>query len=104
MADLDIRQTDGGVVFSVKVAAGSSRTAIAPALGGMLKVKVAAAPEKGRANKSLVAFLAGELGVKGNRIRIVSGLTNPVKQVQVSDISVAMLAERLQKLADSADK
>ena len=91
-------------MFSVKVVPGSSRTAIVGALGGMLKVKVAAAPEKGRANKSLIAFLAGELSVKSNRISIVSGLTNPVKQVQICDISLATLAERLQELADSADK
>ncbi len=34
----------------------------------MLKVKLAAAPEKGKANESLVEFLADTLGVKKNAI------------------------------------
>ncbi len=104
MGDVQVRQSDEGAMFSVKVVPGSSRTAVAGVLGGMLKVKVAAPAQKGRANKCLIEFLAGELGVKGNRISIVSRLTSPVKQMQISDISALSLIERLQRLADSADK
>jgi uncharacterized protein (TIGR00251 family) len=61
----------------------------------MLKVKVAAAPEKGKANISLLKFLAKLLGVKKNSISIISGQTGPVKQLQVSGISSDILLRKL---------
>ncbi len=75
------------MVFRVKVVPGSSRTAIAGVLDGMLKVKTAAQPEKGKANKSVIDFLAKKLGVRKNAVAIVRGQTNPVKTVQVDGIS-----------------
>lgn len=84
---IDINETKGGVVFTVKVVPGSSRTAIAGELDGMLKVKVSAPPEKGKANKSVIDFLAKKLGVRKNAVAIVRGQTNPVKTVQVDGIS-----------------
>ena len=91
-------------MFSVKVVPGSSRTSIAGVLGGMLKVKVAAAAEKGQANKCLVGFLAEELGVRARRITIVSGQSSPVKQLEIIDISPADLSNQLQQLVSGADK
>ena len=91
-------------MFSVKVVPGSSRTSIAGILGGMLKVKVAAAAEKGQANKCLVGFLAEELGVRARRITIVSGQSSPVKQLEIIDISPADLSNQLQQLVSGADK
>ena len=67
MSNLNIEQRDGGVIFKVKVVPGSSRTVIAGVLGGMLKVKIAAPPEKGKANKALIDFLAGKLGLKNEQ-------------------------------------
>jgi len=82
------------VVFSVKVVPGSSRTAIAGVLGGMLKVKVAAPAEKGKANKCLIEFLANQLGVKKNAVSIIRGQTSPVKYIKVIGISPETLLER----------
>jgi len=90
-----IQETVDGVVFTAKVVPGSSRTAVAGVLDDMIKVRVAAAPEKGKANQCLVAFLAKQLGVKKNSIEIVSGRTNPVKQVQVTGISATELLRKL---------
>jgi len=83
------------VVFGVKVVPGSSRTALAGVLGDLLKVKVAAPPEKGKANKCLIEFLAKQLGIKKNQISIVAGQMNPVKMVKVAGISIEMLLEKL---------
>jgi len=63
MDDLHIISEDRDVLITVKVVPGSSRTAIAGVLGGMLKVKVAAPPEKGKANRMLASLLAQRLGV-----------------------------------------
>ena len=83
------------MVFGVKVVPGSSRTALAGVLGDLLKVKVAAPPEKGKANKCLIEFLAKQLGIKKNQISIVAGQMNPVKMVKVAGISIEMLLEKL---------
>lgn len=83
---LNIRQFEGGVVLEVKVVPGSSRTKLAGMLDGTVKVKVAAAAEKGKANRCLIEFLAKELGVKKKAIEIISGKTSPVKQVQIEGV------------------
>ncbi|MHC4072138.1 MAG: DUF167 domain-containing protein [Planctomycetota bacterium] len=96
MANLTIQELDGGAVFTVKVLPGSSgKTRICGLLDGMLKIKISAAPEKGKANRSLIRFLAEELGLKNNEVSIISGVTGPVKRVQVSGISAGTLIEKL---------
>jgi hypothetical protein len=70
----------------IKVVPKSSKTELAGILpDGTWKVKVAAAPEKGKANRALVAFLAEHLGVAKSRIRIVSGETSQLKRIQVDE-------------------
>ena len=95
MANLMIRKIEGGVVFVAKIVPGGSQTSICGLLGGMLKVKVSAAPEKGKANQRLVEFLAKRLGVKKNAVSIVSGHTVPVKHMQVLGISEETLLKEL---------
>lgn len=95
MANLIIQETDEGVVFTAKIVPGSSRTAVCGLFNGMLKVKVSAAPEKGKANECLVGFLAKQLSVKKNAVSIVSGHTAKIKRLQVSGISAAMLLKKL---------
>ncbi len=95
MSDLTIQKIDGGVVFTVKAVPGSSKTAICGLLGDMLKVKIATAPEKGKANQALVDFLSKQLGVKKNAISIISGQTKPIKQIQILGISKEMLLKKL---------
>jgi hypothetical protein len=95
MANLTIQETDDGVVFAARIVPGSSRTAVCGLFDGMLKIKVSAAPEKGKANQCLLEFLAKQLGVKKNAVHLVSGQTNRVKRLQVSGISSAMLLKKL---------
>lgn len=86
--------------MGAKIVPGSSRTAICGVLDGMLKVRVSAPAEKGKANKCLVEVLSKKLGVRKNAVRIVSGQTSPIKQVQVLGISGEVLLKRL-KLNDN---
>lgn len=68
----------------VKVIPKSSRTELVGQLpDGTWKIKIAAAPEKGKANKALCVFLADLLGVPQSRVRIVSGETSHVKRIRV---------------------
>jgi uncharacterized protein len=74
------------VDIRVKVIPKSSKTELAGYLpDGTWKVKVAAAPEKGKANQALISFLAGHLGVARSRIRIVSGETSQHKRIHVEE-------------------
>jgi len=95
MADLKIRQQNGAAVFTAKIVPGSSKTAMAGLLNDMLKIKVSAPAEKSKANKTLVKFLAKKIGTKTANISIISGKTNPVKQIQVTGVSAQTLLEKL---------
>ncbi len=83
------------MVFTAKVVPGSSRTKAAGLLGGMVKIKVAAAAERGKANRCLIEFLAKALGVKTSSVSILSGLTNPVKRIKVDGVRAESLMKRL---------
>lgn len=95
MGELRIERISGGVVFTAKVAAGSSRTGISGRLGDMIKIKVSTPAEKGQANRCLREFLAKLLGARKKDVSIVSGRSSPVKRVRVLGMSAATLSERL---------
>lgn len=95
MAALNIQPVDNGVVLQIKVVPNSSKTAIIGQLDEMLKVKVAAPPEKGKANQCLTKFLSEEFNVKKNAVSIVGGLTNPVKHVQIIGVSTEDILSKL---------
>jgi uncharacterized protein (TIGR00251 family) len=90
-----VQESPHGVVFRVKVVPGSSRTMVSGVLSDMVKIRIAAAPEKGKANHCLITLLADQLGVRENAIEIIAGQTNPVKQVRVAGISAEELLNRL---------
>ena len=95
MVESTISEFDGGVAFTVKVVPGSSRTCITGLLDGMVKVKVAAPPEKGKANQCLVAFLARRLRVRKKDVTIVSGAAKPVKHIHIAGITKKTLVGEL---------
>lgn len=97
MADLKIRQKNNSAVFTAKIVPGSSKNDISGLLNGMLKIKVSEPPEKSKANKAIVRLLAKKIGTKTANITIISGHTNPVKQIQVTGIPARTLREILVK-------
>lgn len=52
-------------------------------LGNTLKVKVRAAPEKGKANAAVVSVLAKTLGVDDAAVTILSGKTSQLKVAEI---------------------
>jgi uncharacterized protein (TIGR00251 family) len=71
----------GGAELRLKVVPGSSRSGIVGMLGDRLKVKVAAPPEGGKANREVVEVIRTWTGAKD--VAVVSGLTSPEKTVRV---------------------
>ena len=49
------------------------------------RVKVAAPPEKGKANKRVLELISKELGIKKQDIRIVSGETSARKILEIAE-------------------
>ena len=68
-----------------------------PFLGDRLKVRVAAAPEKGAANQELIAFLARTLDLPKSAFHL-QGAASRSKTVEIRDLSPE-LADRLASLA-----
>jgi uncharacterized protein len=76
---------DGRLVLQLRIIPKSPRTAWAGMLDdASIKVRVAAAPEKGKANAELVRFLAREFGVPAQSVEIVTGSASSRKQVRLS--------------------
>lgn len=62
-------------------------------MGEALKLRVRAAPEKGRANRAVERLLAAELGLPAGSVRVVGGHTGRDKVVEVDGWSEAALHE-----------
>jgi uncharacterized protein (TIGR00251 family) len=62
---------------------------------GVLRLKVAAPPVKGKANKELIAFLARKLGLSQGDLTILKGHTSRRKLISVVGLSREELEQRL---------
>jgi uncharacterized protein len=72
------------VTLHIKVIPRSPRTEFAGQLSdGTLKVKVAAPPDKGKANDELCRFLAEHYRVPRAAVTILSGHTTPRKLIRI---------------------
>ncbi len=85
----------GAVRFTVYVQPRASRSEVAGEHGDAVKIRVAAPPVEGAANKELVTFLAKKLGVPKSAIRIVSGERGRTKILEVSGITVRSVREAM---------
>jgi uncharacterized protein (TIGR00251 family) len=74
------------VILSVRVVPKASRSEIVGLEGDTLRVRVAAPPERGKANKELIKLLAGTFGVRNNQVEIVSGQKARRKRVRVEGV------------------
>lgn len=77
-----------GVLLKIKVIPNSSREQIVGWLGDILKIKLQAPAEDGKANKALKGLLARVLGVRQKSIIIEQGGTSPEKLVRVVGMSL----------------
>lgn len=71
--------------------------AIDPAGRAFLKIRVSAPPVEGEANSALEKLLAKTLGLAKSSVKVASGTTARLKQVEVGGLSQADLDQRLAK-------
>lgn len=84
-----------GVVFTVRVSPGAAGTRVLGEHDGALKIAVAAPPERGKANKALLGFLAKVLGVRKSELRLLAGETSRVKKIAVEKADASRIRSRL---------
>jgi len=92
---LDIKEDSGGVFIRVRVQPRASKNQLAGELDGALKVRLAAPPVDGAANRACCEFIAGLLGVAKTRVEIARGHTGRNKTVRVAGITADVARDRL---------
>ena len=83
------------VRLRVRVMPGAKRTAIAGRHGEAWKVRVTAAPERGRANEAVVALLSTRLGLATRDVAVVAGASARDKVVELRGVSADEVERRL---------
>jgi uncharacterized protein len=81
--------------LALRVSPGARTSAVVGRHGDSWKVRVAAPPEAGRANRALVALLAATLDVPPRTISIVSGHGGRDKLVELAGIAPEETERRL---------
>ena len=85
-------------VIRVRVQPGSSQSRIEEFRAGVLRVRVTAPAEKGRANAATLALLAKFLGVGATQVKIVRGAASRNKVIEVTGMDAAKLELRIGEL------
>jgi uncharacterized protein (TIGR00251 family) len=81
-------------LIHLKVVPNSRRDQIVGPYGDRLKIKVAAPPEDGRANKAVCQLLADALNISPRNIEVIAGHTSPEKTIRITGLT-APQAQRL---------
>src|SRR2546428_122140 len=93
-----IRYTERGraLTFAVRVVARASRTEIAGEHDGALRIKLAAPPVDGAANRELVRLLAKTFKLPQNAVEIIAGSTSKQKIVRIDGADATTLEQLAQ--------
>jgi uncharacterized protein len=83
-------------MISIKVQPGSRKNEIAGFSNDVWRIKIAAPPDKGKANKELISYLAEILDLKKDDISILRGLTSHNKCVSILGLSRETISKKLQ--------
>jgi hypothetical protein len=81
--------------ISVRVTPGASRDALMGWQGDVLRLRVAAPAQRGKANEAALRLLAAALGIERRRLRIVRGAASRQKVVWVDGLDEAEIRARL---------
>jgi hypothetical protein len=95
-------RTRSPIRLRVRVVPGARTTQVVGRLGDAWKLRVHAAPERGRANDEVVALLAETLGLPRADVRVVAGHTTRDKVVELGGISRDEAERRLESVRKDA--
>ena len=83
--------------ISVTVSPGAARSELVGRHGDGWRARIAAPPERGRANHALIGLLAAALEVPRSSLRVVAGQSGRRKLVEVEGFDLAEIERRLER-------
>jgi len=99
-----IREVDDGVVVAVRVVPRAGTTQFAGVHGDALKLRVAAPPVDGRANRVAREAMAAAFGVSPARVELVAGEHSRAKEFAVRGVTRADALARVAALLGEDDR
>ena len=83
---VNIKETADGVILQVHVVPRSAKSEVAGVHGDALKLRIAAPPVEGQANKECIRFLSDILGIRKKQVIIVGGSKSKNKTIAIEGI------------------
>lgn len=83
------------IKIPLRVQPNAARNEVVGLIAGVLQVRVAAPPVRGKANQELLAFLSRTLGVSQGALAIVKGHTSRSKVITVNGLNREEILKRL---------
>lgn len=88
---IQFKETDRGLTFTVRIVPRASTSEIIGEHDGALRIRIAAPPVDGAANRELVRLLAKRLKLPQNAVEIVSGSGSKNKIIRVQGVTATAL-------------
>ncbi len=82
-----LTETDQGVVLQLRIMPNAGKNMIQGIHGDALKIRIAAPPVEGKANKALRKFLAQSFALSMSRVDILAGETGRNKKVLLTGVN-----------------
>ncbi len=99
---LALTEGTDGVTVALRVVPRARRNAVDDVIEGALRVRVAAPPVDGAANRALVSFLSAALGLLKRDLAIIAGEQGRLKRLRVAGLTADQLRQRLRDHGASA--
>lgn len=97
---IKVVETGDGILITVRARPGAKNTKVLGEYDGAVRVALAAQPEKGKANKELIKFLAAEFGIPQKDIEISGGEISRDKRVTIHASKVGDVLNKINEWND----
>lgn len=88
------------VKLAVTVVPRSPKTEIVGTVGEYLKIRLAAPPVDGAANKELIKYLAKLLKIPKSNIRVISGVSSKRKLLDIEGVRQSVIDDMVSEVTD----
>ena len=98
--DRVMSETPTGIILNIKVFPNAGKNEICDIQGDFLRIRIASAPLKGKANKECMKLLAAFFRIKKSQVIFQRGETSRLKQVLLEGLSREKVLKRLKESND----
>ncbi len=89
------------VTIWIRVLPNASRNSVLGYQDGVLPVRIAAPPTRGKANQELIKYLSHILGISKRNLTIEKGMTSKMKAIGITGLTQKQINEQLARLGIS---